>query len=179
MAYHQGRLVALVSHQSVRAVYHHTFRCVSKMLSQWWYTTVSTVDDIHGVAVMICNSLRNWLYTMLRIDFNTREPSLCFLIVLNRDSYQSYNWIPQSLRDSSLWQRSLDVPDYQPLLSKRGGPLAVERFIQCLHRSPFPVHSWRAMLVATRCRIKKRLLKYSNYRRDDYQSSAIYNQSNA
>ena len=34
MAYHQGRLVALVSHQSVRTVYHHTFRCVSKMLSQ-------------------------------------------------------------------------------------------------------------------------------------------------
>ena len=78
MAYHQWRLVALVSHQSVRAVYHHTFRCVSKMLSQWWYTTVSTVDDIHGVAVMICNSLRNWLYTMLRIDFNK---NMCYYFV--------------------------------------------------------------------------------------------------
>lgn len=78
MAYHQGRLVAIVSHQSVRAVYHHTFRCVSKMLSQWWYTTVSTVDDIHGVAVMICNSLQNWLYTMLRIDFNK---NMCYSFV--------------------------------------------------------------------------------------------------
>ena len=78
MAYHQGRLVALVFHQSVRTVYHRTFRCVSKMLSQWWYTTVSTVDDIHGVAVMICNSLRNWLYTMLRIDFNK---NMCYNFV--------------------------------------------------------------------------------------------------
>ena len=48
------------------------------MLSQWWYTTVSTVDDIHGVAVMICNSLRNWLYTMLRIDFNK---NMCYNFV--------------------------------------------------------------------------------------------------
>ena len=32
-------------------------------------------DDIHGVAVMICNSLLNWLYTMLRIDFNKNKRS--------------------------------------------------------------------------------------------------------
>ena len=123
MAYHQGRLVAFVSHQSVRAVYHHTFRCVSKMHSQWWYTTVSTVDDIHGVAVMICNSLRNWLYTMLRIDFNK---NMCYNFVEKEVTY----------RDGST------------------------------------VHSWRAMLVATRCRKMIRHSKFSNYRRDDYQSSA-------
>ena len=52
MAYHQGRLVALVSHQSVRAVYHHTFRCVSKMLSQWWYTKLC-FDDMQFLAELM------------------------------------------------------------------------------------------------------------------------------
>ena len=42
MAYHQGRLVALVSHQSVRTVYHHALACIKK-----------------AFAMMICNSLRN------------------------------------------------------------------------------------------------------------------------
>lgn len=69
MAYHQGRLVALISHQSVRAVYHHTFRCVSKMLSQWWYAIpcgmdyiqcfalISTQENRPCVRIMNCNKV--------------------------------------------------------------------------------------------------------------------------
>ena len=56
--------------------------------------------------------------------------------------------------------------------------LLLNKLRERLHRDPFPVHSWRAMLVATRCRKMIRHSKFSNYRRDDYQSSAIYNQTN-
>ena len=56
--------------------------------------------------------------------------------------------------------------------------LLLNKLRECLHRDPSPVHSWRAMLVATRCRKMIRHSKFSNYRRDDYQSSAIYNQAN-
>ena len=45
------RLCRVVSHQSVRTVYHHTFRCVSKPFRN---------GDIQDFVLMICNSLRNW-----------------------------------------------------------------------------------------------------------------------
>ena len=49
-----------------RVVSHHTFRRVSKSFRN---------DDIQNFVLMICNSLRNWWYTMLRIDFS---PLLCY-----------------------------------------------------------------------------------------------------
>ena len=109
MAYHQGRLVALVSHQSVRAVYHHTFRCVSKMLSQWWYTTVRPL--------MISTALPWWYAIPCGIDYIQ-----CFALISTQENHPCMH---------------LNVPDYQPLLSKRGGPLAVERFKTYNHSNRF------------------------------------------
>ena len=54
-----GKFAIVVSHQSVRTAYHHASACIKK-LSQWWYTTVDTVDDMQFV--------RNWWYTQLRCD---------------------------------------------------------------------------------------------------------------
>lgn len=61
MAYHQGRLVAIVSHQSVRAVYHHTFRCVSKCFRN---------DDIQRLAPLMISTALPWWYAIpCRIDY--------------------------------------------------------------------------------------------------------------
>ncbi len=49
MAYHQQRLAVVVSHQSVRTVYHHALACIKTFRN----------DDIQNFVLMICNPLRN------------------------------------------------------------------------------------------------------------------------
>ena len=46
MAYHHGRLDALVSHQSVRTVYHHALACIKSFRN----------DDIQDFVLMIYNA---------------------------------------------------------------------------------------------------------------------------
>ena len=91
----------VVSHQSVRTVYHHTFRCVSKTsfammiykTSSWWYAIPYGIDDIHGFAVIFYGTISlktpsRWIRTteakiMSRLSdlISLSLPFLVFIIV--------------------------------------------------------------------------------------------------